>query len=367
MVVISHLRWEGVWQRPQQLISRLASRHQRIWFIEEPVDADVDEPCVEAQDFLGGALVRLRVARRPRGVWPSFRELEEDDTLAELLTASCAVERPLLWLYTPLGLPLGRRLAPQQIVYDVMDDLASFRGAAEPMRLRHLQTLTEADVVFTGGRSLHRSVLQHRRGQGITTCFPSGVDADHFAEASSARAPSRRPQVAAYVGVIDERLDLELVARLARALPDWRIRMVGPVTKIEDAKLPRVENLEYLGRREYQELPGVLADADVGIMPFALNDSTRSISPTKSLEYLAAGLPVVSTRVPDVVADLSGIAALADDALGFAEACRAVAGTEPSPRAVELLASRAWTAIAASMASLIDEKQSALEPDEDIA
>lgn len=194
-----------------------------------------------------------------------------------------------------------------------------------------------------------------RHNPGRTFCFPSGVDPEHYAAARTLRRRRGRP-VAGYVGVVDERLDLTLVAGLAAALPDWEVRVVGPVAKIDVASLPQAPNLAYLGKMGYERLPEVMAGFDVALMPFALNEATRSISPTKTLEYLAAGLPVVSTRVPDVAADFAGVVALADGAAGFAAACRAALAEDPEARAARvapLLGRSTWDAIAADMDDLI--------------
>jgi glycosyltransferase involved in cell wall biosynthesis len=247
-------------------------------------------------------------------------------------------------------------LDPSQLCYDVMDDLASFAQAPEGLRLRQRRLLAEADVVFAGGRSLHRSVLEHRTGN--CHLFPSGVDAVHFAASRKLRAgrAADGARVAGYVGVIDERLDLELLAGLAAALPDWTIRVVGPVAKIDPADLPQAPNIEYPGMAAYQDLPEVMAGFDVALMPFALNDATRSISPTKTLEYLAAGLPVVSTPVADVVADYTGTVHFARDAAAFARACLEVKDQPPGDRdrkAAHLRKRHDWDVIAQSMYALM--------------
>ena len=243
------------------------------------------------------------------------------------------------WLYTPMAVPVAEALGPRTLVYDVMDDLASFKGAPPELTLRQRRALKHADVVFTGGRSLHRSIVQRRPEE--THCFPSGVDPDHYAPAVAMRRPNPH-KVAGWVGVIDERLDLELVGDLADHLPDWRIRMVGPVVKIDPASLPRARNITYPGPAKYAELPEVMAGFDVALMPFALNEATRSISPTKTLEYLAAGLPVVSTRVPDVVSDFGELVDLQDGAAGFADACRRVAEHCPDARAAKAEPTMHW-------------------------
>jgi glycosyltransferase involved in cell wall biosynthesis len=319
LVVLSHLRWTFVWQRPQHLISRLAAG-RRTWFVEEPLPVEgLLEPRLRTEEHGPVCRVWLEVPGAEGHVCFSDARAAEYEAMLTGLLGSHADRA--VWLYTPMALPLAQALAPTLLVYDVMDDLASFKGASPQLTLRQRQVLKSADVVFTGGRSLQRSIVQ-RRPEG-THCFPSGVDPAHYAPAKQLRGPRRRP-VAGYVGVIDERLDLDLVADLAATLPDWEIRMVGPVVKIDPASLPRARNITYPGPAQYADLPEVMAGFDVALMPFALNEATRSISPTKTLEYLAAGLPVVSTRVPDVVSDFSELVDLQDDGSRFADACRRV-------------------------------------------
>ncbi|MDQ3897097.1 MAG: glycosyltransferase [Actinomycetota bacterium] len=335
--MLSHLRWTFVWQRPQHIISRLAST-RRTWFVEEPVAVEgLGEPRLRTEQHGDVRRVWLEVPGAEGHVcFSDPRAARYAEDLTALLGSS---RNRTAWLYTPMALPIAEALDPSVLVYDVMDDLASFKGAPPELTLRQRRALKCADVVFTGGRSLHRSVLQ-RRQEG-THCFPSGVDPDHYAPAIAMRSRGPR-RVAGYVGVIDERLDLELVADMAEALPDWRIRMVGPVAKIDPASLPRARNIAYPGPAQYADLPAVMAGFDVALMPFALNEATRSISPTKTLEYLAAGLPVVSTRVPDVVADFGELVDLQDDAAGFADACRRVAEHCPQARAAKSAPTLHW-------------------------
>ncbi|HUQ23062.1 MAG TPA: glycosyltransferase [Gaiellaceae bacterium] len=349
LVVFSHLRWTFVWQRPQHLISRLA-RGRQTWFVEEPLPSTVREPILRSEQH--GAVTR---------VWLEVPSTEEHlgfgaaeaaaykEALRALLGDS---EDRIAWLYTPMAFDLAQAVGHDLLVLDVMDDLASFKYADAGVRFAQRQSLQLADVVFTGGRSLQRSVADVRPDAHL---FASGVEPEHYAVE---RPPRLRgaPPVAGYVGVIDERIDLELVGALAAALPGWEIRMVGPVLKIDPDSLPRRDNITYPGAQPYERLPHVLAGFDVALMPFALNESTRSISPTKTLEYLAAGLPVVSTRVPDVVADHESVVALADDAEGFAAACRAASGWDRASHRVRveaLLSLHHWDAIAARMEAIL--------------
>jgi glycosyltransferase involved in cell wall biosynthesis len=363
LIVLSHLRWPWVWQRPQHLVSRFAGIRRAhgacTWFVEEPVSGEVAAPVVRCEDV--GPVTRIWLEVPAAADDPQFLGFDAPAArdygrlLCEWLVEQRRPQPPDVLLYTPMALDIAEQLGPRTLAYDVMDDLASFRGAPQGLVLRQRRALSEADVVFAGGRSLHASVSAHRRAG--CHLFPSGVETAHYASARAMRRP-HHPQAAGYVGVIDERLDLGVIDELASSLPDWTIRMVGPVAKIDPASLPSAPNIEYAGLVGYRDLPAVMASLDVGLMPFALNDATRSISPTKTLEYLAAGLPVVSTRVPDVVHDFGEFVRLAGDGQAFAVACRSAALESVSLRdkAAAAIKSRyEWDAIAAEMSALMAE------------
>ena len=362
LVVLSHLRWTFVWQRPQQVVSRLSAGYERTWFVEEPL----------VVEGLAEAVLRVEAHEHVTRVWLEVPAEVDGGGFSPATVKRYEVELGRLlgqhpdrtvWLYTPMALDLAQSLQPSLLVYDVMDDLAAFKSAPPGLVLRQRQALRDAAVVFTGGRSLHRSVAARRSSD--VYCLPSGVEPEHYATAVDLRDDRRGDQrpVAGYVGVIDERIDLDIIGGLAAALPDWDIEMVGPVAKIDPADLPQAPNVTYAGARQYHELPEVMAGFDVALMPFALNEATRSISPTKTLEYLAAGLPVVSTRVPDVVADYTGIVDLRDDAGDFAQGCRQGA-TEcrdaRAERARPVLAAQHWESIAGRMSSLLAVHRHAL-------
>lgn len=356
LIVLSHLRWDWVWQRPQQLVSRLGRGADRAtWFVEEPMqpdDADPQRNHLRTEERDGLTRVWLEIPPQGRHVG-FFDEVLPDyiEQLPQLLGAPTG-ER-VVWLYTPLALELATALEPTTLVYDVMDDLAAFKDAAPELVVRQRQALRQADVVFAGGRSLHRSVV--KQGRSDAQLVPSGVSTEHYSSAVSAKRGTGRP-TAGYVGVLDERLDLDLISGIAARLPEWEIRMIGPVTKIDPATLPQAPNITYYGQQPYAELPAHMAELDVAIMPFALNEATRSISPTKTLEYLASGLPVVSTRVPDVVADFDSVVELRDDADGFAAACRALRGRAAAaePSALQrILRRNHWDRIAERMEALV--------------
>jgi UDP-galactopyranose mutase len=356
LVCLSHLRWNFVFQRPQHLMTRFA-RERRVFFVEEPLPTDGPE--------------RLEVVRSPEGVLvatPRLRAgLSEAESHAaqrafvDALLAEHAVSRYALWYYTPMALPFTRHLSPAAVAYDCMDELSGFANAPPSLARREAELMARAGVMFTGGHSLWEA----KRGRHPNVHpFPSSVDVAHFAEARRALAQPAdvrdlpRPRLG-FFGVVDERMDVELVAGIARARPHWQLVIVGPVAKIAPESLPRAANLHWLGQRRYEELPGYLASWDVALMPFARNDATRFISPTKTPEYLAAGRPVVSTAIRDVVrpyGDL-GLVRIADDAPGFVRAIEDALEEEPArwlPRADAFLATTSWDATWRAMRDLLD-------------
>ncbi len=303
LVCLSHLRWDFVYQRPQHLMSRFA-RDRRVFFFEEPVFFDPsseDGPArLDVSERPGG--VRVAVPRLPHGLPPEEVEAAQRDLLQGML-AEHGISDYVLWYYTPMALGFSEDLEPAAVIYDCMDELSLFRGAPPALLERERRLLELADLVFTGGQSLYEA---KRERHPSVHAFPSSIDAEHFGRARrpapepADQAAIPRPRLG-YFGVIDERIDLDLLAAAADARPDWQWVMVGPVVKIDPETLPRRSNLHYLGMKSYDELPSYLAGWDAALMPFARNESTRFISPTKPPEYLAGGRPVVSTPIRDVV------------------------------------------------------------------
>lgn len=331
-----HLRWDGVRQRPQHLLSRLA-RQVPVVVVEEPFPAGEDRDDVRAID----GLTVVRPLRR-RGWAPPFVDDEAVATVRVLLGA----RRAGVWLYTPMMSELIDAFGATPVVVDVMDELAAFDHAPAGIADRERALLTRADLVFTGGRTLYAG----RRGYGAKVHeFASGVEFERF-NAPVAPLPAvamLRGPVLAYVGVIDERLDYPLIAALADALPAAQIVLAGPVVKVAPSVLPLRTNVHFTGALPYASLPSLLAGVDVALMPFARNRATASISPTKTLEYLAAGVPVVSTPIADVVAAYGDAVAIADGPEAFAAAVRTAlaAPVELRARGVELARAHGWDAI----------------------
>lgn len=324
LICFSHLRWDFVLQRPQHLMERFG-RDRQVYFFEEYIPTDHHLAYLEYHAFEGTEIVAIR-PRIPHGWDETQRESGLAALLDTMMRLHCIVA-PVLWFYSPMMFGFARHINASAVVYDCMDELANFRFA--PPRLQELETelLERADVVFTGGASL----FQAKRGRHDNIhAFPSSVDVSHFARARSGIAPANDiaimpgPRLGFY-GVIDERIDLALLEQVARARPDWSLIMVGPLAKVGQHELPSVANLHFLGGRRYDELPSYLAGWDVALMPFAINDATRFISPTKTPEYLAAGVPVVSTPIADIVAEYGALDAvkIAGTPAEFIAACEA--------------------------------------------
>ena len=361
LVCFSHLRWDFVWQRPQHLLSRFA-RTMPVYVVEEPESGHTQAGLrVAEQD--GVTVVTPLLPVCTEGFGPSTND-QIRELLASLLAPLAAPGEVILWYLTPMAYgaePLG--LDPALVVFDAMDELANFMGAPQGLREREQALMARADLVFTGGPSLYEARKDHHPA---VHCFPSGVETEHFAQAANGiprpRDLASRPRpVLGYYGVIDERLDLGLIDAVAASHPEWTIAMIGPVAKISRADLPRRPNIVYYGSQAYASLPAYLACFDVALLPFARNEATRFISPTKTLEYLAAGKPVVSTPIADVIDLYGDVVRFGATPEGFAAAIDALLNEEPRARAQREHTSRSiaagydWDSIASRMAGLMQE------------
>jgi glycosyltransferase involved in cell wall biosynthesis len=320
LVCFSHLRWAFVYQRPQHLLTR-AARHYRVIFFEEPVHEAVVAPRLDQTEREGGVTVAVPVL--PHGLSPAEAEAMQGSLLDELLAAEQR-GRLIFWYYTPMALGFSADHRPDLCIYDCMDELSAFRFAPPQLMQREGDLFQRCDLVFTGGHSLYEA----KRGRHPDVhAFPSSIDAAHFGKARHMAGPEPADQAEiphprlGFFGVIDERMDVGLLAELAELRPDWHFVMIGPVVKIEEGSLPRPSNIHWLGGKTYGELPSYIAGWDVALMPFAMNESTRYISPTKTPEYLAAGAPVISTPVVDVVRGYgrTGLVEIAATAQEFAQ------------------------------------------------
>lgn len=298
LVCFSHLRWNFVFQRPQHLLSRFAKKF-RVFFIEEPIfDTNSDS---------------LLISLSKQNVWVVVPHMSRDHSEKEVIEKqkellsrffiNLEINKYIFWYYTPMALPFTDHFKPELTIFDNMDELSAFKFAPPALVEKEKELLKKADIVFTGGRSLYEA--KKHRHHNIHP-FPSSIDKGHFAKA---RVPLSDPEDQAtiphprigFFGVIDERMDIHLVAQVAASRPDLHFIMIGPVLKIDPDTLPRTHNIHYLGGKSYEELPLYLGGWDIAMIPFVLNESTRFISPTKTPEYLAAGKPVISTSIKDVI------------------------------------------------------------------
>lgn len=368
LVVLSHLRWDFVFQRPQHLLTR-ASRDYRVSFIEEPV-------------FEGTAFDVRRLARGdvtivqplvPAGATP---ETVEAHVLA-VIAAECAggSGRLILWFYSPMFAPALGVVSPDAIVFDKMDELSAFAFAPPLLKAREADLMAAADVVFTGGQAIFEAA-QGRHAN--LHCFPSSIDTAHFASARERalpdpadQAPIAHPRIG-FFGVIDERIDLDLISGTAALKPDWQFVFLGPTVKIDPVSLPQAPNLHWLGSKNYADLPAYLAHWDAGWMPFAINDATKFISPTKTPEFLAAGLPVVSTPITDVVRPygvdgLVWIASTPEQAAALLERCLTPQSDNWRARVDARLALGSWDRTWDAMRGLIEDALAATTPHKESA
>jgi glycosyltransferase involved in cell wall biosynthesis len=364
IIVHSHLRWDFVWQRPQQLLSRLAARN-RVLFAEEPVYLDdISSARLELSE------PSPRVHRAVPMLPGSLRGAYDESIVAirELLRRQLAADgalggmfaQPIQWFYTPMPAPaMIGAFGERAVVYDCMDELSKFRFAPAALADRERYLMAHADVVFAGGFKLSQSKAKFHANVHFFGC---GVDVAHFSTARAADvevpreiASLTRP-VIGYYGVIDERIDYDLLRALAEAMPEAELVMVGPVVKVDPAELPQGRNIHWLGQRQYAELPAHVKGFDVCLMPFALNDATEYINPTKTLEYMAAGKPIVSTAISDVVHNFTPVVAVAHSHAQFTQAVRdaiEAPDAELIARGLEQARSNSWESIVSRMERII--------------
>ena len=359
LVCFSHLRWDFVYQRPQHLLSRCA-KNRRVFFVEEPV--------------FRNSSMRLEVRETESGVYVVVPHLPEGLSSEVAITAVLkemtyrlflenAINDYVFWYYTPMALRFTTHFNPIASVYDCMDELSAFRGADSSLPALEKELFRRVDLVFTGGQSLYEAKRNQHRA---VYAFPSSIDAAHFGKARTAtvdpadQADIPHPRLG-FFGVIDERFDRELLDQIASQRPDWHFVMIGPVVKIDPDTLPKHANIHYLGGKKYDELPAYLAGWDIALLLFARNESTRFISPTKTPEYLAAGKPVISTSIQDVVRPygelkLVEIADTADDFIRAAEKILSrSADDEWLARVDAFVGNLSWDKTWSQMSALIDK------------
>jgi glycosyltransferase involved in cell wall biosynthesis len=367
LIVHCHLCWDWVWQRPQQFVSRL-SRQRKVLFVET----------VAPDDQLAAPLARFRTVDQfpnltvlrlqfPTARWQDGRYVDRERRrlVQEFLSGQMAgqFKNPIQWFYDPMAITAfgGGRMEEALTVYDCMDELSKFRCAPPEIIKREAQLISQADVIFTGGWKLFKAKSKFHDNCHFFGC---GVEWEHFGRALEPATPvpadlaALRKPVLGYFGVIDERMDYELVAALADANPEWSVAMIGPVLKVDEASLPRRANLHWLGRKGYEELPAYCKGLDACLMPFALNESTEFINPTKALEYMATGRPIVSTAVADVVRNFGSVVKIGRSPEEFIELCRQVLAKpdeEARERGLQMARENSWETIVERMEGHVAE------------
>jgi UDP-galactopyranose mutase len=360
LIVFSHLRWDFVYQRPQHLLKRSA-QDRRVFFVEEPV---FDNGSMYLDVSERETNLKVVVPHLPDGLSSEVAKTAVLHDMVLRLLVEHEIHQYVAWYYTPMALDFTRHLRPLAVVYDCMDELSAFKNAPQCLMLRERELFKLADLVFTGGQTLYEA---KRNQHHSVFAFPSSIDRAHFMQArGQVSDPVDQQNIPhprlGFFGVVDERFDVELLDEVSRRRPDWQFVIIGPVVKIDPATLPQRQNIHYLGGKSYQELPSYIAGWDVALLLFAQNESTRYISPTKTPEYLAAGKPVVSTPIRDVVFPYGelGLVRIAKDAEQFIAATEALLASEGSRRkwlkkVDEFLATMSWDETWARMSKLIDD------------
>jgi glycosyltransferase involved in cell wall biosynthesis len=336
MIVFSHLRWDFVYQRPQHIISRMSEKYS-VLFVEEPIGFNPSEE---------GTATIIEINSNLRVLKPKVKSISDISKTVLAHVKSSSVE--MGWFYSAAFSPLLNDIKFDKVIYDCMDELSLFKGASKELAAQEKYLMSEADIVFTGGKSLYESKKHAHKN---VYCFPSSVEREHFQKAlnglSVPEEISRlKHPIVGYYGVIDERIDLQLLNDTAVKNPDVSFVMIGPLAKIEDQDLPKQKNIVYLGMKAYSRLPNYLKGFDIAMMPFALNDATKFISPTKTLEFMAAGKPIISTPVTDVVRDYQHCVNVVRTADEFSEAILTVSREEANQLAgvyETILNKTSWT------------------------
>lgn len=343
-IVFSHLRWEFVTQRPQHIMTRLG-QHGPVIFVEEPVEG----PPVESSEEVKHSSKALHSKRakqarifsgaknvtvvQPYAKWENYTT--EVGSLVRQIIQEKKWKTPRLWFYSPMFVEMIDQVPHQQVIFDCMDELSAFLDAPQELIQNEQLLLSKSDIVFTGGRSLYES---KRRFHNNAHCFPSSVDQKHFEQALSKKTTlpvdiAHIPgPIVGFYGVIDERLDLKLLSQLADLNPQVSFVVIGPVVKINHSDLPQQKNIHYLGGKDYSQLPSYLKAFDITMMPFALNESTKFISPTKTLEFMAAQKPIISTAIKDVAEVYPREVAVVQNSLEFTAAIRSYLSESVSAR-----------------------------------
>jgi len=360
LICFSHLRWDFVYQRPQHLLSR-AARDRRVYYVEEPCFDDGSMRLSISERDSG---VKVVVPCLPSGLRSATAIEAVLQQMVDRLLEAEGIREFVSWYYTPMAVEFTRHLKPSVTVYDCMDELSAFKNAPVALQKLEQELFNRADLVFTGGQSLFEA---KQKSHHSVHAFPSSIDRDHFMQArefANENEPTDQRDIPhprlGFFGVVDERFDIELLKDVASAKPDWHFIIIGPIVKIDPATLPQFSNIHYPGSKPYNELPGYIAGWDVALLLFARNEATKFISPTKTPEYLAAGRPVVSTSIRDVVRPYgeNGLVEIADTKDEFIAACEKVLNGPAADwreRVDSFLAGTSWDSTWENMSKMIDD------------
>ena len=358
IIALCHLSWDWVWQRPQQFLSRLAKTHP-VLFVETYC-ADTPTTTVTLRSPDAHPNVTICQMHLPASRWNDGKFIDRERRRALRRTLSNELEGrfddAILWFNDPMAVTaFAGHLDEALIVYDCMDELSQFKGAPPALIEREYELLEVADVVFCGGRKMRDKRLPFNSNSHF---YGTGVDIRHFGAALSPNL-AVDPEIAAlkgpvlgYFGVVDERIDYELLGALADANPHWHVVMVGPTTKVDPATFPKRANLHFIGGRPYAQLPAITKGFSVCLMPFARNEATEYINPTKALEYMATGRPVVSTALDEVKSNFSGVARIARTQSEFIAMCQSEVESPSDTRiarGIKLAGENTWDAIVGKM------------------
>lgn len=322
IVCLSSTRWSFLWQRPQQIMSRLCARHD-ILYVDPPFPVAEEQVRGISNDESGTLIVKnlqtindaLQIFRPLEISRFSYPDLDSNELLKmnqELL--QCQIQKalfqlgwqhPLLWLYDPRNVNLVDQLNPCGVIYDCVDSFRSFSWSHPHVSIWEEALVDRADVVLATSRALYQERLRKNR---YTFLVPNAADYKHFSPWQGYEKPAditaiSRPRLG-FIGAIYEWVDLELLQVIADKSPAWNLVLIGP--KQHGLQLPERSNIHWLGQRGYAELPAYVHSFDVALIPFLVNETTQHANPIKFWEYLAAGKPVVSTLLPEIP-DVPGV------------------------------------------------------------
>ena len=320
IVCISSIDWDFIWQGHQQIMATFAEQGNRVLFIE---NTGVRRPTLRDLP---------RLAHRLRNWWKSTKGFREERPhlfvyspvilpfpyarLARrlnrrLLTKAIqrwmqaiGVRRPIVWTFlpTPLARDLIQALDPEVTIYYCIDDLASSSPQARWIKDSETKLFQEADLVFVTSEKLRQRAAQFRRDVFL---FPFGVDFERFERVRTSidGVPEElqrltRP-IIGYIGGVHQWVDQEMVATLAKQLPSASVVLVGPL-QTDVSAWAGYPNIHLVGPRSYADVPRYVKGFDVGVIPYRLSTYTAHVYPTKLNEYLAMGLPVVATDLPEI-------------------------------------------------------------------